>query len=214
MNYIILDLEWNQPFSYKHMIRSPLPLYGEIIQIGAVKLDENYHILDTFKILVSPKFYRKIHKDVLKITNITSDDLQYGFGFEIAFKHFKKWCGEDFTFLIWGDSDIDVLKSNLRLYNLDIEWIPPTYNLQIVFDKQRAKGILKTFYTNSGSNTFPCYCLWSDMVICSNLAKNTFLQNFVFVTYKRIKTAICFAVFLMKKLQNTSILVIFHFFLK
>ena len=69
MNYIVLDLEWNQPVSAKSMVRTPVSLYGEIIQIGAVKLDENYHILDTFKIMVAPKHYRKMHK---KICNMVS----------------------------------------------------------------------------------------------------------------------------------------------
>ena len=77
MNYIVLDLEWNQPVSAKSMVRTPVSLYGEIIQIGAVKLDENYHILDTFKIMVAPKHYRKMHKKVTKLTKITTKDLQY-----------------------------------------------------------------------------------------------------------------------------------------
>ena len=56
MNYIVLDMEWNQPFNMKSMVKKPLMLHGEIVQIGAVKLDGNYHILDTFKIMVSPKY--------------------------------------------------------------------------------------------------------------------------------------------------------------
>lgn len=58
MNYIVLELEWNQPYSMKSMIRSPVYLQGEIIQISAVKLDEQFNLLDTFKIMVTPKYYR------------------------------------------------------------------------------------------------------------------------------------------------------------
>ena len=36
MNYIVLDMEWNQPFNMKSMIKKPLMLHGEIVQIGAV----------------------------------------------------------------------------------------------------------------------------------------------------------------------------------
>ena len=39
MNYIVIDLEWNQPLSPQRMIREPFNLGGEIIQIGAVKID-------------------------------------------------------------------------------------------------------------------------------------------------------------------------------
>ena len=47
LNYIILDMEWNQPFSKsstKELNR--IKLIGEIIQISAVKLNENQKIID------------------------------------------------------------------------------------------------------------------------------------------------------------------------
>ena len=60
MSYIVFDLEWNQ---------SPIGQAGEhprmpfeIIEIGAVKLDENYNIIDEFSRLVKPRIYTKIHK--------------------------------------------------------------------------------------------------------------------------------------------------------
>ena len=46
MNYIILDLEWNQALNNAMIVRSPVVLYGEIIQIGAIKTDENFNFLD------------------------------------------------------------------------------------------------------------------------------------------------------------------------
>ena len=139
MNYIVLDLEWNQPYDMKSMVKKPVMLHGEIIQIGAVKLDENYHILDTFKIMVSPKYYTKMHKKVAKLTGIKTEDLQYGFQFPVAFKHFSKWCGNDFVFLTWGPDDIKILRENMILYKMDPEWIPSTYNIQVIFDDQVSK---------------------------------------------------------------------------
>lgn len=139
MNYIVLDMEWNQPFNTKSMIKSPVLLYGEIVQIGAVKLDENYHILDTFKIMVHPKYYTKMHKKVSKLTNITNDELQYGFPFPVAFKHFKKWCGEEFVFLTWGAIDIDMLRDNMLIHKMNTEWLPTAFNIQVIFDDQITK---------------------------------------------------------------------------
>lgn len=48
MHYIVFDLEWNQPYTLEpNMIRrSGFPFIGEIIQIGAVKLDESLQIVD------------------------------------------------------------------------------------------------------------------------------------------------------------------------
>lgn len=139
MNYIILDLEWNQPFEAKKMVRHPVLLTGEIIQIGAVKLDENHHLIDTFKIAVKPVCYKIMHKKVSKLTNIKTADLQYGFPFEKAFRHFKNWCGDDFCFLTWGADDIGILRQNIILHDINTEWIPNTYNLQIIFDNQLTK---------------------------------------------------------------------------
>ncbi len=140
MNYIVLDMEWNQPFNTKTMVKKPVTLHGEIVQIGAVKLNENYQIIDTFKIMVAPKYYTKMHKKVAKLTKITADELQLGFPFPVAFKHFKQWCGDSFTFLTWGSSDIEVLRNNMLLHKINTEWIPTTYyDVQIIFNYQIAK---------------------------------------------------------------------------
>ena len=139
MNYIVLDLEWNQPFSTKSMVRRPITLRGEIVQIGAVKLDADFHLLDTFKIMVSPKYYTRMHSKVTELTGITAEELQYGFPFPFAFKHFKKWCGEEFAFLTWGADDAKMLRNNMTLHRLNTDWIPNTYNVQIIFDAQITK---------------------------------------------------------------------------
>ena len=59
MNYIVLDLEWNQcPTGKSGEIRR-LPF--EIIEIGAVKLDENLQYVDSFREIVQPVVYRTLH---------------------------------------------------------------------------------------------------------------------------------------------------------
>ena len=180
MNYVVLDMEWNQPFNMKSMVKRPVMLHGEIVQIGAVKLDENYHILDMFKIMVSPKHYTKMHKKVSKLTRITTEELQYGFPFPVAFKHFRKWCGEDFAFLTWGPDDIEMLRDNMILHEMNPEWIPSTYNIQVIFDDQISKERRQVSLTdamerigepaldahdalNDARNTV-CVCLHLDMV--------------------------------------------------
>lgn len=140
MNYIVMDLEWNQPFSKKSMVKSPVYLKGEIIQIGAVKLDEHFQLIDTFKIMVSPKYYRTMHKKVMRLTGITTDDLQYGFPFKAAFSYFKKWIKEDCLFLTWGGDDIKMLKDNMRLHKLDASSLPASYDVQKLFSRQIAKS--------------------------------------------------------------------------
>lgn len=41
MKYIVLDMEWNRPERRSKLESEPIVLHGEIIQIGAVMLDED-----------------------------------------------------------------------------------------------------------------------------------------------------------------------------
>ena len=52
MNYIVFDLEWNQCPYGKERENDKLPF--EIIEIGAVKLNEQFEIIDNFQCLVQP----------------------------------------------------------------------------------------------------------------------------------------------------------------
>ena len=53
MDFVILDLEWNGTYS-----RRLKGFMNEIIEFGAVKVDENLNILDTFSALVRPQVGR------------------------------------------------------------------------------------------------------------------------------------------------------------
>ena len=68
MYYIILDMEWNQALDRAHTVEKPVLLRGEIIQIGAVKCDEDFNLVDRLKINVAPKYYKKMNRHVEKIT--------------------------------------------------------------------------------------------------------------------------------------------------
>ena len=139
MQYIVLDMEWNQPWDVKQAKKKPIYLKGEIIQIGAVKLDECFNIIDTFKVLISPRYYKKMHSKVSKLTKIKTGDLKNGLTFEEAFALFKEWCGSEFVFLIWGWDDIPMLKDNMIVYGEDENWLPKWYNVQTIYDQQIAK---------------------------------------------------------------------------
>ena len=60
MNYIVFDLEFNQPSSKEELILKPFPFYFEVVQIGAVKMDEKYEIEETIDIQVKPFYYKHI----------------------------------------------------------------------------------------------------------------------------------------------------------
>ena len=136
MNYIVLDMEWNQPYSSQGIKTRPVRLCGEIVQMGAVKLDSELHMLDTFKIMVTPKYYKKMNKRIARLTKITAEELESGVRFPEAFRRFKEWCGEDIVILTWGPDDIPMLRDNMAAHRIDTAWIPRCYDLQIIFDAQ------------------------------------------------------------------------------
>ncbi|MDO4556874.1 MAG: 3'-5' exonuclease [Lachnospiraceae bacterium] len=137
MNYIVLDLEWNLPLSKANMIKKPVKLGGEIIQIGAVKMDEALNrIIDEFDVMVQPRFYKKMHKKAQDITLITNEVLRFGIPFEEAINQFREWCGKDHILLTWGDADVPMLENNLNIHGMDYRWIPESFDVQLMFDDE------------------------------------------------------------------------------
>lgn len=75
MKYIVFDLEFNQFFKFnKNEVVNP-NLLNEIIQIGAIKLDDNLKVIDNFEILIKPVVYPIINPYVTKQTKIKTKDL-------------------------------------------------------------------------------------------------------------------------------------------
>ena len=136
MNYIVLDLEWNQPRYYRETVENPVHLSGEIIQIGAVKLGRNFKIKKELNLLVRPQYYQKMHRKVSRITGLKNEDVKKGLPFPKAFQKLSRFCGKDFVFLTWGPDDVPMLRDNLRLFSIDEDFIPQSYDLQVFYAHQ------------------------------------------------------------------------------
>ena len=151
MDYIVLDMEWNQPWPGSPSAKKVLPVQirGEIIQIGAVRLTEKQEVKDEFQVLVRPKYYRHLNRRVSKLTGIKESRLlSEGIPFPEAAAQFRSWCGEDIVFLTWGFDDITILRENLQLFSLDTGWTDRWFNAQMMFNAQtdgsNAQKALKT----------------------------------------------------------------------
>ena len=151
MDYIVLDMEWNQPWPGSPSARKVLPVQirGEIIQIGAVRVTEDQQVKDEFQVLIKPKYYRRLNRRVSKLTGIKESQLrEEGIPMEDAMERFRAWCGEDVTFLTWGFDDITILRENLQLYGIEEGWVSRWYNAQMIFNAQTdgstAQKALKT----------------------------------------------------------------------
>ena len=139
MDYIVLDMEWNQPWPGSPSARKVLPVQirGEILQIGAVRVSEEQLVGDEFQVLIKPKYYRRLNRRVSKLTGIKEAQLrEEGVTMAEAIERFRQWCGEDVIFLTWGFDDITILKENLQLYGLEGGWVDRWYNAQMIFNAQ------------------------------------------------------------------------------
>ncbi|MBE6759411.1 MAG: D-alanine--D-alanine ligase [Ruminococcaceae bacterium] len=108
MKYIIIDLEWNGAPLYKTG-----GYFNEIIEIGAVRLDEQLRQVDTFQALVQPKIHKKLTGRVKRLTHISNDEVRNAKKFREIYRDFREWLGEEENcILTWGIGDILVLLEN------------------------------------------------------------------------------------------------------
>lgn len=132
MNYIVFDLEFNQAWDLEEgssNIVSDCPF--EIIQIGALKLDEQLQEVSGFDRLVKPELYTDLHPFVEKFTGITSESLEAAAGFREVYREFLEFVNEESVLCVWGISDIKELLRNISYHNMDPSAIPKKYiNIQ------------------------------------------------------------------------------------
>ena len=85
MSYVVLDLEWNQAMSSKSSVfnRLPIRLGGEIIQIGAVRLNGALLPEEEFQVDIKPVYFRRMHYKVKKTHGLRQGPSQPG----------KRLCG-------------------------------------------------------------------------------------------------------------------------
>lgn len=114
-NYIVFDLEWNQASTKEKEVKE---IMFEILEIGAVKLNEKMEIVDTFSSLVRPQVYRTMHYMTQKIVHLDIHELDREDVFPDVIRRFLKWCEDDPVFCTWGNLDLTQLQSNLAYYHM------------------------------------------------------------------------------------------------
>lgn len=109
MVHIVIDLEMNPIRKNLREVRRYL--LEEVIEIGAVKLDENYRQIGEFQCYVRPE-YSEITSHITKLTGITNETVADKKTFVEEFKNFFEWIGGwDMKIYSWSSSDIKQLKT-------------------------------------------------------------------------------------------------------
>lgn len=130
MNYVIFDLEFNQAYR----CATNKMLKQEIIEIGAVKVDENFNVIDEFRHYINPKLFKQINPYVQAKTSITMTKLRdCGLSFPQVVKNFVNWLEKDYILCSWGIDDIRELKNNCLFYDISIEWVEKFIDIQLLY---------------------------------------------------------------------------------
>ncbi|NBH27715.1 DNA polymerase III [Lachnospiraceae bacterium] len=116
MNYIVLDLEWNQGSGQEPEVKE-MPF--EVIDIGAVKLNEKRNIMDKYNQLVKPVVYHQMNRITSDLVHLHMEDLQKGRSFVEVMNEFLAWCGEDYVFCTWGPLDLFELQRNMHYFHME-----------------------------------------------------------------------------------------------
>ncbi len=118
MSYIVLDLEWNQ--SNNAGKEPDTGLTFEIIEIGAIKLNDEFEFVSEFSMLVKPQVYHEMHHITSRLIHMRMEELNQGKPFKEVMKAFLDWCGkEEYTFCTWGPLDLTELQRNMRFYEMN-----------------------------------------------------------------------------------------------
>ena len=117
MDYIVLDLEWNQSNTGEEPEAKEIPF--EIIDIGAIKLNGDREMTGEFNQLVKPTVYQHMHKITSNLIHLHMRDLQKGRPFVEVISEFLSWVGRDSIFCTWGPLDLYELQRNMHYYHLE-----------------------------------------------------------------------------------------------
>lgn len=135
MKHVVVDLEMNPVSREFREVRRKLN--EEVIEIGAVRLDENFQQEAEFQCYVKPE-YGPIKKHITSLTGITQAMVADKKTYAACFQDFVDWVGEEETKIYsWSMSDIKQLRSECRykLPDFDIEWLNARWvDLQQEFD--------------------------------------------------------------------------------
>lgn len=137
MKYVVLDLEMCKVMKYQ---ASSFPIKNEIIQIGAVKLNEDYEIIDEYSSYVKPQ-HGKINNFIKNLTGITEYHVKKAADLKNVIDTFLQWIGsEETTFIAWSNTDYNQLSREMEYNSIICDGKEALLNPEKWIDYQKVFG--------------------------------------------------------------------------
>lgn len=135
-NFVITDFEWTSwkgNYTGKNLEEEKRQKWQkkEIIQIGAIKVNENFKIEKELNIYVKPVFNPVLSEYIKELTGLKQSLIdKKGLEFEIALKMFLDFT--DNNLIISNGDDGKVLHLNLKYHNIKKKY-PNIFNVKSIF---------------------------------------------------------------------------------
>lgn len=127
MVYIIVDLEAT---CWENKENSP----NEIIEIGAVCINQAGEWVDQFDTFVQPKVHPVLSEFCTSLTSIRQADVDEAPTFPVALEGFQEWIQtyteNSYMLCSWGYYDQVQFKDDCLLHGLAIDWLQPHISLK------------------------------------------------------------------------------------
>lgn len=118
MKYVVVDLEMN-PVAQEYKEEKKISRM-EIIEIGAVIMDESFLVLGEFKTLVKPMYNTEIYKKYETLTGISTQMVSGAPSFVTAYEMFVNWCesyDDDYEIYAWSENDYNQVVAEMKQKN-------------------------------------------------------------------------------------------------
>ncbi|MNT16951.1 exonuclease [compost metagenome] len=158
MNFIIFDLEATCGWIGENR-------QSEIIEIGAVKLNEKLEIVSEFQSFVRPVINPELTEFCTKLTSITQANVDQADTFPYVIAKFILWCsqgesqgnikvfGEPFWLCSWGFYDKRQLKQDCEYWGMDTAWLKNHISIKhqhgAMLSKEMYPAYLRQGYTET-----------------------------------------------------------------
>jgi len=185
MQYIILDLEWDSVF-----FPPEKRFVNQILQIGAVKLDSDFCLVDTFEATVRSSVSNKVSSRFTKLTGITKEKMLSGIPLCQAIEAYNRFAQGCEVTMTWSNTDLYTIIDNQKtllkgkvefVFNkyLDLQKLVQAQMQQRGFDTKNQIA-LEAAANIFGIDTieFNLHTALDDSLICAELLKKCYDKKY------------------------------------
>lgn len=177
LDYIVLDIEFNG-----RKFASPLPM--EVIEIGAVRLNEQLEQVNTFSAFIKPVYFAKLNSFIQKKTGILQEQIDTADGFVKVIKQFQEWLAqsENVLLITWGGEDMKRIILDTRMHKLNDQYWMSTPYFDLLKGYTRLKGLTNDISVEGAleqlniPSTGQAHRALDDAIMTSNIFQNVFDQ--------------------------------------